>query len=165
MKIKMVTGCCSEMFLGSKSLISLPHSYFSARTYTHVYKHIHVTYVWNRQNVLTRHSCVFIYIYICIYCVCRMFRSSCKRLRIVRGSEARGLTCCLWTRGNHEKLYHSRSGSFQLWTAVLDLDMKHILIACSHTARRGQIPLTEELQFSHVIKARSRCCKHHDIWL
>lgn len=66
MKIKMVTGCCSEMFLGSKSLISLPHSYFSAWTYTHVYEHIHVTYVWNRQNVLTRHSCVFIYIYVYI---------------------------------------------------------------------------------------------------
>jgi len=68
MKTKMVTGCLLEMFHGSKFFCSSAH-----------------------ESVVSSINYLFIRLCFCYYC--SMFVSSCKRLRIMKGSEAKGLGC------------------------------------------------------------------------
>ena len=71
MKTKMGIGCWWEMFPGSKSL-SISQPTLLAMFFL---------------SILSTYSSLFSH--------CSMFISSCKRLRIMKGSEARGLGCFL----------------------------------------------------------------------
>lgn len=62
--------------------------------------------LYKRNNMFLKvNICSFMYVYLIellfAYIICSMFMSSCKRLRVMKGSEAKGLGC-FWTR-KHSK--------------------------------------------------------------
>lgn len=92
--MKWPMGFMCLLWGGSTYLNSIPTRLYTSVEPPPIVKPVHI------GGFRVNPQCMYVYAYVCLYglciVICSMFMSSCKRLRIMKGSEARGLGCGVW---------------------------------------------------------------------